>query len=124
MASSWRFLPLVAYLRRLQGGHNSPLPEPYRPSWIDGSTLVNKGNQPMLRKLVVVLTAGLFALAATACNTVKGVGEDIESVGEAGEDRSEEHTSELQSLMRSSYAVFGLQKKHNTKYPIARNQYT
>src|SRR3546814_7806169 len=29
-------------------------------------------------------------------------------------DRSEEHTSELQSLMRSSYAVFGL-KKNTTK---------
>src|SRR3546814_8718353 len=32
--------------------------------------------------------------------------------------RSEEHTSELQSLMRHSYAVFCLQKKknyHNTK---------
>src|SRR3546814_6168603 len=28
-------------------------------------------------------------------------------------NRSEEHTSELQSLMRISYAVFGLQKKHN-----------
>src|SRR3546814_3686106 len=28
-----------------------------------------------------------------------------------GADRSEEHTSELQSLMRSSYAVFGLKKK-------------
>src|SRR3546814_7182218 len=28
--------------------------------------------------------------------------------------RSEEHTSELQSLMRISYAVFCLQKKHNT----------
>src|SRR3546814_1408422 len=27
--------------------------------------------------------------------------------------RSEEHTSELQSLMRISYAVFCLQKKHN-----------
>src|SRR3546814_1780390 len=27
-------------------------------------------------------------------------------------DRSEEHTSELQSLMRSSYAVFCLKKKH------------
>src|SRR3546814_10625597 len=26
-------------------------------------------------------------------------------------DRSEEHTSELQSLMRNSYAVFSLQKK-------------
>src|SRR3546814_9347558 len=29
--------------------------------------------------------------------------------------RSEEHTSELQSLMRISYAVFRLKKKHNTK---------
>src|SRR3546814_5057674 len=29
--------------------------------------------------------------------------------------RSEEHTSELQSLMRNSYAVFCLKKKKNTK---------
>src|SRR3546814_8165964 len=29
-------------------------------------------------------------------------------------ERSEEHTSELQSLMRISYAVFGLKKKKNT----------
>src|SRR3546814_8047000 len=28
--------------------------------------------------------------------------------------RSEEHTSELQSLMRNSYAVFCLKKKNNT----------
>src|SRR3546814_6102141 len=32
-----------------------------------------------------------------------------------GERRSEEHTSELQSLMRISYAVFCLKKKRNTK---------
>src|SRR3546814_10033901 len=31
-------------------------------------------------------------------------------------DRSEEHTSELQSLMRISYAVFCLKKKKNQKY--------
>src|SRR3546814_10313073 len=30
--------------------------------------------------------------------------------------RSEEHTSELQSLMRISYAVFCLKKKKQTKY--------
>src|SRR3546814_3140816 len=30
-------------------------------------------------------------------------------------ERSEEHTSELQSLMRSSYAVFCLKKKTNTQ---------
>src|SRR3546814_2396956 len=29
-----------------------------------------------------------------------------------GQERSEEHTSELQSLMRISYAVFCLKKKH------------
>src|SRR3546814_4839219 len=29
--------------------------------------------------------------------------------------RTEEHTSELQSLMRNSYAVFCLQKKNNNK---------
>src|SRR3546814_8566271 len=29
--------------------------------------------------------------------------------------RSEEHTSELQSLMRNSYAVFCLKKKRNTQ---------
>src|SRR3546814_6387799 len=31
-----------------------------------------------------------------------------------GQSRSEEHTSELQSLMRISYAVFCLKKKTNT----------
>src|SRR3546814_10737449 len=34
---------------------------------------------------------------------------------EAQRERSEEHTSELQSLMRNSYAVFCLTKKNETK---------
>src|SRR3546814_7567818 len=34
--------------------------------------------------------------------------------------RSEEHTSELQSLMRISYAVFCLKKKKNAKYKKRR----
>src|SRR3546814_3574327 len=33
----------------------------------------------------------------------------------SGKSRSEEHTSELQSLMRISYAVFCLKKKNNTR---------
>src|SRR3546814_5972873 len=38
----------------------------------------------------------------------------IQYKGEAGaKERSEEHTSELQSLMRISYAVFCLKKKTN-----------
>src|SRR3546814_2255480 len=35
----------------------------------------------------------------------------VKNVGWAEQDRSEEHTSELQSLMRISYAVFCLKKK-------------
>src|SRR3546814_9388108 len=37
--------------------------------------------------------------------------------------RSEEHTSELQSLMRISYAVFCLKKKKNTKINTQRIKY-
>src|SRR3546814_7893436 len=47
--------------------------------------------------------------------------ENTQRIGfEAGHRRSEEHTSELQSLMRISYAVFGLKKKNNNK----RHQYS
>src|SRR3546814_10261582 len=38
-----------------------------------------------------------------------------ESLRTIGLERSEEHTSELQSLMRISYAVFCLKKKKTTK---------
>src|SRR3546814_3961249 len=37
-----------------------------------------------------------------------------------GSYRSEEHTSELQSLMRISYAVFCLKKKKNNTKPASR----
>src|SRR3546814_5838364 len=36
----------------------------------------------------------------------------------AGQDRSEEHTSELQSLMRNSYAVFCLKQNKTTQASI------
>ena len=39
----------------------------------------------MLRKLILALGIAAFSLTAAACNTVKGVGEDVESVGEAGD---------------------------------------
>src|SRR3546814_4829950 len=44
-----------------------------------------------------------------------------------GLSRSEEHTSELQSLMRISYAVFCLKKKisnNNNKHPLYHDSYT
>jgi entericidin B len=36
----------------------------------------------MIRRIVAAFTAGILALAASACNTVEGFGQDVESVGE------------------------------------------
>src|SRR3546814_1862410 len=52
------------------------------------------------------------ALFISACNTVEGAG------------RSEEHTSELQSLMRISYAVFCLKKKKKKRHIIIMYEQT
>lgn len=40
----------------------------------------------MTRKIVLALGIAALSLTAAACNTVKGLGRDIESVGEAGDE--------------------------------------
>jgi entericidin B len=40
----------------------------------------------MTKRFVLALAAAVVCLTASACNTVKGVGRDIESVGQAGSD--------------------------------------
>src|SRR3546814_5960131 len=53
---------------------------------------------------------------ADAASTISLGSAGVFAIGEGGNaDRSEEHTSELQSLMRISYAVFCLKKKKTTK---------
>src|SRR3546814_10099523 len=54
----------------------------------------------------------LEARAGRALLARQGIPQMIEAIGLGGR-RSEEHTSELQSLMRISYAVFCLKKKTN-----------
>jgi predicted small secreted protein len=39
----------------------------------------------MFRKTLIALAATTIVLGTAACNTVKGLGNDIESVGKAGE---------------------------------------
>src|SRR3546814_7122096 len=62
----------------------------------------------------------LSADEATQCDAMKADIESLEAqesrvafLDEQERRRSEEHTSELQSLMRISYAVFCLKKKNN-----------
>src|SRR3546814_4169331 len=45
----------------------------------------------------------------------------VVAFAECGGQRSEEHTSELQSLMRISYAVFCLKKKKNNRESTTNN---
>src|SRR3546814_1685902 len=60
-----------------------------------------------------------LAGALQAANLARQAGERVGADGvvqvTSGTFRSEEHTSELQSLMRISYAVFCLKKKKRTK---------
>ena len=39
----------------------------------------------MVRKFGFAVIVSALALASAACNTVEGLGEDVESVGEAGD---------------------------------------
>ena len=39
----------------------------------------------MARKIFIALGIAAMTITTAACNTVKGVGRDIESVGEAGD---------------------------------------
>src|SRR3546814_1395634 len=52
--------------------------------------------------------------ALCACTVSRNDSQDLSVLNDQF-DRSEEHTSELQSLMRNSYAVFCLKKKKKTK---------
>src|SRR3546814_10098886 len=61
----------------------------------------SRGLRPELAREVAVQLTEADALAAHARDEL---------------GRSEEHTSELQSLMRISYAVFCLKKKKNTEH--------
>src|SRR3546814_6276833 len=62
-----------------------------------------------------------FEIAANYLKPLPGEMTDGEFIAEIAERRSEEHTSELQSLMSISYAVFCLKKKkHKRRTNIKR----
>src|SRR3546814_4319344 len=62
---------------------------------------------------------GIGAAASDLQTADSGVRGDLDERGEAF--RSEEHTSELQSLMRISYAVFCLKKKTQSHSRLQHN---
>src|SRR3546814_6125361 len=81
-----------------------------------GLAVTVSGMTPNLIKRFIAWRSGAHSYAVPW----KGKHYNHTSKGIKGE-RSEEHTSELQSLMRSSYAVFCLKKK---KHHQANKQHT
>src|SRR3546814_4321493 len=74
-----------------------PVPVPkFSPAGLNG-----KGFMPTAKRLMRPLLSMVDPFVAV----------NVTLLARALPDRSEEHTSELQSLMRISYAVFGLKKK-------------
>src|SRR3546814_2784777 len=70
-----------------------------------GRELMNNNHNFLSGCAIAALAWSGFSAPAFAQNASEQVAETA--------DRSEEHTSELQSLMRISYAVFCLKNKHN-----------
>src|SRR3546814_3371927 len=92
------------------------LPTPPLP--VKSRTLVTRRARSRLHVVPQLAQRGVDDLALGAALDEPGEGHDqldVEVVGDEGSVavRSEEHTSELQSLMRISYAVFCLKKKNN-----------
>src|SRR3546814_8234083 len=91
------------------------------------TTLFRSLKGPAVRNASLGASAADAADLLTAVTFIRGVeGKEAElqrellaltaaTRAEAGNFRSEEHTSELQSLMRISYAVFCLKKKNKQK---------
>src|SRR3546814_4883413 len=79
------------------------------------TTLFRSGGQPV----TLTIQPGVVFMASSGNDyLVVNRGSRLQAVGTAQEPiifRSEEHTSELQSLMRISYAVFCLKKKKTKK---------
>src|SRR3546814_2998375 len=89
------------------------IPDPAR----GGEGVLHGGREPVLRPHAVVdgnhRPAGPVGQMPTDAVMGVDVADHPAAAMEIDEDRSEEHTSELQSLMRISYAVFCLKKKKN-----------
>src|SRR3546814_6197748 len=79
--------------------------------WLAGRTAFDRLRRYTDAQAMFDRYAKPFPTAHTRSKGLYWAGRSADAAGDA-QARSEEHTSELQSLMRSSYAVFVLEKKH------------
>src|SRR3546814_8784533 len=81
--------------------------EPFMPYGFGSAEILGEKRGVMAAAAIMFFAFYGFDAVATSAEETKNPGRDL-TIGILG--RSEEHTSELQSLMRTSYAVFCLKK--------------
>src|SRR3546814_10832767 len=95
---------------------------PYTTLFRSHDQLRHTGNGSSKQHLLLIAAAegrdGLFLGIVTNKKLVEDLGRTCPFPTQGKDSRSEEHTSELQSLMRISYAVFCLKKNKNTNQHI------
>src|SRR3546814_6237829 len=91
-----------------------PMPDPFDPAEFDAPPPADPGADYRVL-LDAMRQAGADGIAQQSAALVQRIEQDARQ-------RSEEHTSELQSLMRISYAVFCLKKK--TKKMVDEDEHT
>src|SRR3546814_3853703 len=116
------------------GHNNPPEPTPYEAiltdvqdlsetaqGFLDGDPINDQATADMVAKLIDEARKGQKAAEDLRKEEAKPFDDGKKAVQAK---RSEEHTSELQSLMRISYAVFCLKKKNKTKKTTQTNTET
>src|SRR3546814_3967110 len=112
---STRTDPLVPYTTLVRSG-------PRRRGLFLASRLLSPSPAPRERGWGEGVSDRVEVISGSAKNKSRALTRRCAPPSPASGRRSEEHTSELQSLMRISYAVFCLQKKKNTKTQIERTK--
>src|SRR3546814_9811513 len=83
---------------------------------VDEATRIQRGDDAAGRRNFSVV--GHSVVISQSNGGIRQDGAPVTAQDAIHKARSEEHTSELQSLMRISYAVFCLKKKTNNNKPI------
>src|SRR3546814_8727860 len=86
---------------------------PYTPLFRSDGAVALQGNQINHFRIVMISEADAIVELSPKLRHMRRRPLNQPVGTEKGDSRSEEHTSELQSLMRISYAVFCLKKKKN-----------
>src|SRR3546814_8369675 len=84
--------------------------------------LGRKAEQRRVLIIVMLINLAMFVVEFGGGVVARSSALMADSVDMFGDARSEEHPSELQSLMRISYAVFCLKKKKKIDYSIRNTQ--